>query len=737
MVAAANGARDDAHAAKSLLAAGCSPFATDITGRSALHRAAAADSRAVIIALTAAASSRVDSTTYRTFVNAREASGMGQTALHCAAAAGADTAVAALLRAGADATVLDANFASPLAKAVAHGQSSCARQLFAMTDAALDGDLATCVALAQQGNWPVDVRVELTIEVAGSIARSVTRTGPTPLEAAARCGNIDAVCALVDEAGADPKRLGDVSPLSAAAGAGCLAVCGNFLMRGAQPAAALTDGGAALIRAACVTGDTLVIEHLLSTLGPDDLDGDDLRAALHAAAAKADDNAVGALLAFGHSHQAHAHFTTPTLDSLVWTSTREPHLTPPAVTSGCNYLVEFPAAGDACEPALLATCRAGAMTCVAALARDSNSLRSALDKDRRCSLHHVAAYDRALLVERLCGIDASLVGCRDAHGATPLHAAAAAGAGAAIGALLRHGADATLQDKRERTPRDVAVERAQLKAAAQLDAMADAIDDGDFEECGRLADAGNWPVDWCSASGETALVAAARRGAPDAVSRLLSCGAAVDAAAGCGETPLAAAATAGHLDVCAALLAAGADPTKVADRSASLLVAAVVADEPELVDALLARGASAQPVTHAAEPAGAFLVAIELGSSQIVDSFVHRAVATGVLDVDEPHGSSQIRALHVAAARGRADIVRSLLKAGAEVNVVDADGKSALHYAASHDHDDVLRVLVTKGADVLHQDAAGTTPLITAMTHGAKSAESALLMAEYMLHPTS
>jgi hypothetical protein len=24
--------------------------------------------------------------------------------------------------------------------------------------------------------------------------------------------------------------------------------------------------------------------------------------------------------------------------------------------------------------------------------------------------------------------------------------------------------------------------------------MADAIDDGDFEECGRLADAGNWPL---------------------------------------------------------------------------------------------------------------------------------------------------------------------------------------------------------------------------------------------------
>ena len=151
----------------------------------------------------------------------------------------------------------------------------------------------------------------------------------------------------------------------------------------------------------------------------------------------------------------------------------------------------------------------------------------------------MAACDQALLVERLCSLDGSLVTCRDAYGATSLHAAAAAGAGAAIGALLRHGADATFEDSKGRTPRDIALERNQERAAAQIDAMADAIDDGDFDECARLADAGNWPVDWCALSGDTALVAAARRGAPDAVSRLLACGATVDAVTDNDETPLA------------------------------------------------------------------------------------------------------------------------------------------------------------------------------------------------------
>ena len=162
-----------------------------------------------------------------------------------------------------------------------------------------------------------------------------------------------------------------------------------------------------------------------------------------------------------------------------------------------------------------------------------------------------------------------------------------------------------------------------------------------------------------------------------------------------------------------------------------------MADEPELVDALLARGASARPVTCRTEPTSAFLVAIELGSRQIVDSFVQRAIATGALDVNEPHGDAHVRALHAAAARGRADIVQSLLKAGAQVDVLDNKGKSALHYAAGHDHDDVLRVLVSKGADVLRKDMTGTTPLNVAIAQGAKSAESALLMAESMLHPTT
>mmetsp|Transcript_8827 Transcript_8827/g.27562 ORF Transcript_8827/g.27562 Transcript_8827/m.27562 type:complete len:743 (-) Transcript_8827:192-2420(-) len=734
MVAAADGARNNAHAAKALLAVGCSPFILDISGRSALHRAAAADSRAVVAALTAAAQLRIDSSAYRDFVDACEATGSGHSALHCAAATGANTAIAALLTAGADATLVDAERASPLKIAVISGHSACAQQLLGMADAIFDGDSAVCVSLAQQGNWPVETRVEFLMEGTSNFPGEAPKVATkalkalSPLEAAARRGDIEAVCSLVEQTGADATLSGDLSPLAAGASAGSLVVCGELVSRGAQPSAALVDSGASLLRSSCAVGNICVTQRLLGAFGIHDLDGGDLWSALHVAASRADYDAVEALLAFDH-----AHYTIPQGNTTLTSRSKPQERTLPSY----NDPVQFMEDNDMCEPALLVACRAGATTCVSALTRNNDSLQLALDKTRCCALHHVAACDRALLVERLCTIDASLVSFRDGLGATPLHAAAAAGAGAAIGALLRHGADATREDAQKRTPRDVALEWRQPCAAAQLDAMADAIDDGDFDECARLAGAGNWPVDWRSTSGDTALVAAARRGAPDAVSCLLACGATVDAAAGDAQTPLAAAASAGHLDVCAALLASGADPTKVVDRSASLLGAAVVADEPELVDALLVHGASARPVIGTTEPTGAFLVAIELGSAQIVDSFVQRAIETGALDVNEPHGDACVCALHAAAARGRADIVQSLLKVGARVDVVDVEGKSALHYAASCDHDDVLRVLVSKGADVLRQDAKGATPLDVAITHGAKSAESALLMAESMLYPTT
>ena len=128
MVAAANSGRDDARAAKRLLAAGCAPTAADADGRSALHRAARADCRACVAALADAARDSLSEAAYRAFLDGAER-GTRRTALHVAAGAGAAAAAAALLRAGADATKVDAAGGTALRSAVDRGHEPCARAL--------------------------------------------------------------------------------------------------------------------------------------------------------------------------------------------------------------------------------------------------------------------------------------------------------------------------------------------------------------------------------------------------------------------------------------------------------------------------------------------------------------------------------------------------------------------------------------------------------------------------------
>ena len=58
-----------------------------------------------------------------------------------------------------------------------------------------------------------------------------------------------------------------------------------------------------------------------------------------------------------------------------------------------------------------------------------------------------------------------------------------------------------------------------------------------------------------------------------------------------------------------------------------------------------------------------------------------------------------ITALHWASDKGRLDVVRELLKAGANVNAVDEDDWTALHLASNNGHLDVVRELLRAGAD--------------------------------------
>jgi ankyrin repeat protein len=136
---------------------------------------------------------------------------------------------------------------------------------------------------------------------------------------------------------------------------------------------------------------------------------------------------------------------------------------------------------------------------------------------------------------------------------------------------------------------------------------------------------------------------------------------------------------AGHREIAAYLLDAGADPALAAGSGVTALAAAVAARREALVALLLQ----------------------------------HHVEADQRLP-------NEATALMAAAAMGYPDIAEQLLDAGADVNAVDAGGRSALHAAAQFgfEHNDSLRArrqfdgLLKRGADVNRADNEGKTPLL-------------------------
>lgn len=95
------------------------------------------------------------------------------------------------------------------------------------------------------------------------------------------------------------------------------------------------------------------------------------------------------------------------------------------------------------------------------------------------------------------------------------------------------------------------------------------------------------------------------------------------------------------------------------------------------------------------------------------------------------HGSSAAQkgwiALHLAASKGHAEVVKVLLDEGADPSLVTAQGSSALHLAVCSGRVGAIQALVAEGAPCALRDAGGNTALHVAATRGQVSAVLALL----------
>jgi len=197
-------------------------------------------------------------------------------------------------------------------------------------------------------------------------------------------------------------------------------------------------------------------------------------------------------------------------------------------------------------------------------------------------------------------------------------------------------------------------------------------------------------------AGYTGLFAAAARGDAAQTKGLLAGGQKPDGRDAHGRTPLHVAAFGGHHEAMQVLAAAGADPNALERDRYDIVTIAAVADDVPTLRVALALGASARNVTSRYDGT-ALIAAAHLGHAEVVRTLIR---AGAPLDHVNNLGWTALIESIVLGDGGRrhTETLAALIEAGANVNLADRSGRTPLALAEARGHAAMVERLRRAGA---------------------------------------
>ena len=197
-------------------------------------------------------------------------------------------------------------------------------------------------------------------------------------------------------------------------------------------------------------------------------------------------------------------------------------------------------------------------------------------------------------------------------------------------------------------------------------------------------------------SAYSGLFAAAARGDTTAVRSLIAAGAKPDLRDGYGRTPLHVAAYRAQHEVLRALVAAGANPNALENDRYDIVTIAAVANDLPTLKLSLTLGASARNVTSRYDGT-ALIAAAHLGHAEVVRTLI--AAGAPLDHVNNLGWTAVIEAIVLGDGGARhTDTLKTLIDAGANLNLPDRQRQTPLRLASARGYATMVSMLQQAGA---------------------------------------